>query len=367
VLDLARRSAKIDFPFLEHLSQAAGIVPPFLLAGAKASFRLPTRWVTLQKWLGTAAPGSLPDTPPAKPPGRSRPVRLLLVEANPRDAELLEAILRGAGGHSLELTRVERLNQACERLQSGQDEVVLLDLTLPDSSGLATIEQVHAAAPAVPVVALAGGSAESLAGEAILLGAEYCVLKSELNPPLLPRVLRYAVEHAQANEQARVLALQDGLTGLLNLRGFAILAEQQLKLARRYAQTLLLLLFDLEGLEQIHDRYGHAEGSRAMIETAALLRETLRASDILARLGGDEFAALIIGGAAGNANALLERFRTQLAAWNERHERDYRLEVSIGLAPFDPQRPCSLHQLLAQADRQMHQANKMPHQTTSRA
>jgi diguanylate cyclase (GGDEF)-like protein len=296
-----------------------------------------------------------------------RPVRLLLVEANPRDAELLEAIFRGAGGPPLDVTRVERLDQACERLQSGQDDVVLLDMTLPDGSGLAAIERVHAAAPAVPVVALAGGGAESLAGEAILLGAQYCVLKNELNPPLLPRVLRYAVEHAQANEQARVLALQDGLTGLLNLRGFAILAEQQLKLARRYAQTQLLLLFDLEGLEQIGHRHGHSEAGRAMVETAALLRETLRASDILARLGQNEFAALMIGGAAGNANALLERFRTRLAAWNERHERDYRLDVSIGLAPFDPQRPCSLHQLLAQADRQMYQAKKKPQPAASRA
>jgi len=159
-------------------------------------------------------------------------------------------------------------------------------------------------------------------------------------------------------EKQLMFVLQDGLTGLLNLRGFAILAENQLKQARRHGQTLLMLVFDLDELKQINSQDSHEDDSQALVEAATLLRGILRSSDILARLGDNRFAALMIGGAAGHTSALLERFTSQLAAWNLRHERDYDLGVSIGLAPFDPQRPCSLHELLARADRQMHQAKK---------
>jgi diguanylate cyclase (GGDEF)-like protein len=320
---------------------------------------VPSHWASLQKWLGTIPLEAWPEAVRAgERPRRTRPVRILLVEKNPQDAELLEAILRRAGGDPIEVTRVERLGEACARLQQEPFDLVLLDLGLPDSSGLHTVEQAHAAAPAVPILVLAGAGTESLAVEAILLGAQYYVLKSELNPPLLLRTIRYALGPNDPGEKPRMLTLRDELTSLLNLRGFAILAEQQLKVARRYGQPLLLLLFDVDDCKQINARLGFAEGSRVLVETAALLRGTLRASDILARLGDDDFAALIPTGSAGNATALLERFRAQLTAWNGRRDRGLNLSVSVGVAPFNPEKPCSLHELLARADRQMRQAKK---------
>jgi diguanylate cyclase (GGDEF)-like protein len=322
---------------------------------------VPSRWASLQKWLGTAPLNALPEAAGSgERPASSRPIRILLVEDNPQDAEVLEAILRRSSEGPFEVTRVEQLGQACARLQEQRTDLVLLDLSLPDSSGLHTLEEAHAAAPAVPIVILAGANTESLAVETILLGAQYYVLKSEMNPPLLLRTIRYAVGPLEGNAKPWVLSLRDELTSLLNLRGFAILAEQQLKMARRYGQTLLLILFDVDELRQINSRFGYAEGSRALVEVAALLRQTLRASDILARLGDDEFAAMIPAGAAGNASALLERFRAQLAGWNQRHESGFRLRVSVGVAPFNPEKPCSLHELLARADRQMRQGRKKP-------
>ncbi len=322
---------------------------------------MPSRWASLQKWLGSSPPNAQPEARrAAEQPARGRPIRILLVENNPQDAELLRAIRRRAGGDPIEVTDVERLDQACARLREEPPDLVLLDLSLPDSSGLHSVEQAHTVAPTVPILVLAGAGMESLAVEAILLGAQYYVLKSELNPPLLLRTLRYALCPVEFGEPPRILTLRDDLTSLLNLRGFAILAEQQLKVARRYSQSLLLLLFVVDDWLQLRADYGPDEADRALVETAALLRGTLRASDILARLGEEDFAALIPAGPSGNAAALLERIRTRLAAWNERHERGFSLSVSVGVAPFNPERPCSLHELLARAERQMRQTKRKP-------
>jgi diguanylate cyclase (GGDEF)-like protein len=86
----------------------------------------------------------------------------------------------------------------------------------------------------------------------------------------------------------------DEMTGVYNRRGFLVMMQQQLSLSKRTGQGLLLLFGDLDGLKGINDVHGHAEGDLAITQTAHVLREALRTSDILARFGGDEFAALLI-------------------------------------------------------------------------
>jgi diguanylate cyclase (GGDEF)-like protein len=85
------------------------------------------------------------------------------------------------------------------------------------------------------------------------------------------------------------LTLRDELTGLYNVRGFNLLADQALRLARRGRQEFGVLFIDLDNLKLINDEFGHSAGSASIVETARLLNTTFRETDVIGRIGGDEF------------------------------------------------------------------------------
>jgi diguanylate cyclase (GGDEF)-like protein/PAS domain S-box-containing protein len=159
-------------------------------------------------------------------------------------------------------------------------------------------------------------------------------------------------------ETLRALALLDDLTGLYNRRGFFTLGQQQLKAADRSRSRMVLLFADFNGLKRINDAFGHPEGDRALIETADVLRETFRESDIIARIGGDEFVVLAIETNGSPAEVLTARFQENLETRNAREGRRYELSLSVGLARYDPERPCSIDELVAQADRAMYERKR---------
>ena len=158
-----------------------------------------------------------------------------------------------------------------------------------------------------------------------------------------------------AEEKLHDLSLTDELTGLHNRRGFFTLAEQFLKLARRQKQGIYMLYADLDNLKEINDTFGHKEGDRALIETANILKRNYRDSDVIARIGGDEFAMIPIGTAKDHINIITSRFEKCIETYNSTSDRKYKLSLSYGLAYYDPEQPCSLDELLMQADKTMYE------------
>jgi signal transduction histidine kinase len=134
-----------------------------------------------------------------------RPVEILLVEDNPGDARLLRETLVDARLAQFELTHVDRLAAGLERLAGGGIDVVLLDLSLPDSQGLDTFAQAYAHAPDVPIVVLTGLNDAELAATAVRKGAQDYLVKGQLDGNLLARSLRYAIERKQAEDEIRKL------------------------------------------------------------------------------------------------------------------------------------------------------------------
>ena len=167
-------------------------------------------------------------------------------------------------------------------------------------------------------------------------------------------VARDITERRHALEELQSLSLTDDLTGLYNRRGFLTLAEQQLKQAHRNNEQAVLVFADLDGLKQINDRYGHQEGSNAIVKTAQILKETFRDSDILARLGGDEFTVLATVAANDKATAIKNRLQQKLRNFNARHDLSYDLSMSIGLALLDPRGELSIEELIQKADEAMY-------------
>lgn len=295
-----------------------------------------------------------------------RPIRVLLLEDNPGDARLIREMLNEAGPSLFELVHLQRLSEGLQRLGEEAFDVLLLDLGLPDSQGLDTFFTVHSQVPGVPIVVLTGLGDETSAIKAVREGAQDYLVKGQVNSNLLVRSIRYALERhrllkeveqawLQEQDQLRALSLVDELTGLYNRRGFLTLAHQQSKLANRTKKEMLLLFADLDNLKWINDTQGHHEGDLALLEIAKIMRETFRESDIIARVGGDEFAVLAMGAGVENAEILITRLQENLEAHNAHRNRDYSPSISVGVAAYDPRRPCSVDELLARADRSMYE------------
>ncbi len=126
--------------------------------------------------------------------------KILLIEDNPGDARLLGEALSDAAGHSFDLEHVKDLGAALDRLAQGGIDVVLLDLSLPDSAGLETFAKTHAAAPEVPMIVLSGQDDEALAIQTVHEGAQDYLVKGQVDGRLLVRSIRYAIERKHSEE-----------------------------------------------------------------------------------------------------------------------------------------------------------------------
>jgi len=131
----------------------------------------------------------------------TKPIKILLVEDNPGDARLIKETLSEAAAGQFEFACTERLDLALEHVAQHEFDVVLLDLTLPDSSGLQTFERMHAQAPTIPTIVLTGLDVETLGIEAVQKGAQDYLIKGQVDTPLLARSVRYAIERKLLENQ----------------------------------------------------------------------------------------------------------------------------------------------------------------------
>lgn len=185
---------------------------------------------------------------------------------------------------------------------------------------------------------------------------------TELEQRVQDRTIELEFANAQLQEEVRErkkaeatvqqLSITDELTGLNNRRGFLLLAEQQLKLARRINTSACLLFIDLDGLKLVNDCLGHEVGDRLIVDAAQVLKQTFRESDVVARLGGDEFAVFVPGCSAGEE--VIDRLQANVIQFNQPGERPYRLSMSIGLTVCQINLDSSLEQMMIQADRLMY-------------
>jgi PAS domain S-box-containing protein len=134
-------------------------------------------------------------------------IKILLVEDNPGDARLVRAILNEtshySGQHCFQVIHVERLNQALAAVKTEAVDLILLDLSLPDSYGLDTIHQMLEAAPKLPIVVMSGLNDQKLGVEAVKIGAQDYLIKGDFNEHLLPRAIHYAIERKRSEEALR--------------------------------------------------------------------------------------------------------------------------------------------------------------------
>jgi diguanylate cyclase (GGDEF)-like protein/PAS domain S-box-containing protein len=172
-------------------------------------------------------------------------------------------------------------------------------------------------------------------------------------------IVRDITERKKMEEQLRSLSFFDDLTGLYNRRGFFTFAEEFLKLAKRQRQGLFILYTDLDNLKLINDTLGHQEGDQALIDSANIIKETYRESDIFTRIGGDEFVVIPIGTTGDNLEKLTDRLQKNIENHNQTKKRNYSLSISFGTAYYDPAAPCTVNELIAHADKMMYEQKRL--------
>ncbi len=166
-------------------------------------------------------------------------------------------------------------------------------------------------------------------------------------------------------EELEHLATVDSLTGLANRRGLMPVLEHQLELARRQHEAVSILFLDIDGLKGVNDRLGHRQGDEMLAEAAALLRDTFRSSDVPARIGGDEFCVMLTAESAAQTDIASLRLQAALDFANRLPGRLYPVSMSMGIATFDPERPVSASDLIAEADRRMYEHKRSKRQDGS--
>lgn len=139
---------------------------------------------------------------------QSLPIRILLVEDNPGDMRLIRHMLHSTPVLGIDLTSTERLDSALQRLATHAFDLVLLDLSLPDSQGLTTFETLYQQSPELPIIVLTGLDDEEFAVNAVRSGAQDYLVKSEINSQLLLRAIRYAIERKRSAEALRETQLR---------------------------------------------------------------------------------------------------------------------------------------------------------------
>ena len=152
----------------------------------------------------------------------------------------------------------------------------------------------------------------------------------------------------------KTAATTDPLTGVLNRRGFFEAAAIVMGRNRKSMVPVSVLAFDLDHFKSINDRHGHAVGDAVLQLFARVVRETMRADDVIGRLGGEEFVA-VLPGALKDAAAAGERVRSALAAASiVRNGQHIAATVSIGVASGSPSTAVDL--LIARADEALYRA-----------
>jgi diguanylate cyclase (GGDEF)-like protein/putative nucleotidyltransferase with HDIG domain len=306
-----------------------------------------------------AAGRRVDDPAPRARAAHDVPMKVLLVADRARDLGVVGAISPATTGGAFAAPQLAaRVTDALRQLSVQRFDVVLLELAPQRNRGLDAVARLQEVAPDTPVIVIGGHADDDLAVRVVREGAQDYLVDGELDAPRLARAMRCAVERQAQQSALRGMSLIDQLTGLYNRRGFFTLARQHEKLANRLRRRMLHIFIDLDGLKQINDTFGHREGDVALAEAAEVLRQTFRESDVVARLGGDEFAVLALETSRATVGLWQERLAENIRRSNARRRRGYELEMSVGIAVYDPRHPVLIDDLMAQADSAMYEAKR---------
>jgi diguanylate cyclase (GGDEF)-like protein len=142
----------------------------------------------------------------------------------------------------------------------------------------------------------------------------------------------------KANKRLQELASTDSLTGVLNRRAFMKEAMNKFDLAKRYQRPLSLLMLDVDHFKKVNDTYGHQTGDHVLTQLSAVMKDSLRSTDIISRIGGEEFAIILPETSLEKTIEFTERLLNTIrnTKINVEPDTSFNITVSIGVATVPP-------------------------------
>lgn len=283
-------------------------------------------------------------------------MKILIAEDDPVSHHLLESLLIK---WNYEVVSASDGREALEMLQrKDSPPMAILDWMMPEIDGVTVCREVRKLKKDrytyILLLTAKGQKADIIDG--LKAGADDYIIKPFSSHELEMRI-RAGRRIMELEEKLHDMSFKDSLTDIYNRRGFFTLSEHQLIMAGRQKRTLLLLFADIDNLKEINDTYGHKEGDSALIETARILKETYRKSDIIARIGGDEFAVLFMVESENDTEAIKDRLQKKLETYNKKCGK-YMLSISFGISSFNPRSAHDIEHVLSQADELMYEQKK---------
>jgi len=277
------------------------------------------------------------------------------------DADFRSILVRRAQRLGLEVIEAEDGGQAIEALRQNSFDLILLDLWMPNFSGLEVFRVAQEIDPDLQAVVLTGSATLETAVEALRCGVYDYLTKPLESLTELDLAISRALTHRRlVQENARLfaevqrLAITDPLTGLFNRRKLDDTLAIEVERAHRYNRPLSLIMLDLDGMKALNDKYGHPAGDEALKIVADKIRKQIRTVDVATRYGGDEFVILLPEADLEAARNVAKRICAKITSANFQGEY---LSVSAGVAQWSPDFPTA-KQFLEVADQAMYQAKR---------
>ncbi len=255
---------------------------------------------------------------------------LLLVDDAPSIHRLLAVKLKDEG---LEFLAAFSGTEAIDLAQSQQPSLILLDMNMPEMSGLETLRRLKADRKTmeIPVIILSGNTDSDEKVRAFEAGAMDYVTKPfdvyELRARIQSALRIHKLMHL-LEKRAQI----DGLTGLWNRHYFNERLAAELNAAQRSSAALSLIMCDLDHFKKLNDGFGHPAGDAVLQTFAGVLQQELRTYDIPCRYGGEEFAIILPGTSADEAVTVADRIRKALDVKTFRKYPEMHVTGSFGCA-----------------------------------
>ena len=237
------------------------------------------------------------------------PYRILIVDDDVRLAEYHSLILQDAGM----MTRtVNDPLRTMIPLIDFKPDLILMDMYMPGCNGMELAKAIRqiGAYFSIPIVFLSSETDTDMKFHAMRMGGDEFLTK-----PIKPQHLVAAVAvRAERMKIIRSYMVRDSMTGLFNHTATKEYLDTEVAQARRNGGGLCFAMIDVDKFKQVNDTYGHPIGDQVLIALSRLIRQRLRATDIVGRFGGEEFAAILPGCAMSDAVAMLDQLRESFSS-----------------------------------------------------
>lgn len=286
---------------------------------------------------------------------------VLIIEDDPDDVYLIQELMRSDDCNAHQYVHCQNLRGGLEALEHTHFDIVLLDLGLPDSKGLETLNTFVAAHTRTPVVVLTGVKDDDLGKQAIQQGAEDYLPKHSINSDLLVRSISYAIERHRLVLELRTKAEQDPLTGLPNRSMIYDKLEFMINQSERTGRPFALVMLDMDKFKEVNDTLGHRFGDALLKAFAQRIQSIMRRSDYVARYGGDEFFMIVAN--YESDEELEELMRRKQADLSEPYTFTYKDQpvtqhVSVSIGAMQWQRGLTAADMLERADQAMYRSKR---------